>query len=152
MMDQLSRLHRQHQADHHHDMQAQEKVRLAFGALDDALTTLSALGHLYHLAVGPAVLPPEWPRVLFHVDAAPNGRVVGSLHEAEELGPGWFDTLQAAQHWDGVRTQFAGRGGVGDRSVPMLVSGYRGPEPEREMARSDNSATIAEWKRSNGKH
>jgi hypothetical protein len=32
--------------------------------------------------------------------------------EAEELGAGWFDSLLRAQLWDGMETQFNGRGGV----------------------------------------
>lgn len=149
MIEQLAKLERQHQADHHHDMQSQEKVRLAFSALDDAITTLSHLGHQYHLAPGTADAVPEWPRVMFHVEAAPNGRVVQSLYEAQELGDGWWDTLQAAQHAEGVRAQFAGRGGIGDRSVPMLV-GSVGPQPEKPIAPKDNSAVIAAWKKENG--
>lgn len=150
MIEQLAKLERQHQADHHHDLQSQERVRLAFGALDDALTTLAHLGHQYHLETGVAPEVSEWPRVMFHVEAAPNGRVVKSEYEAQELGPGWWDTLQAAQHAEGVRAQFAGRGGIGDRSVPMLVGGEVGVQPERPLEPKDNSARIAAWKKENG--
>lgn len=150
MIEQLAILNRQHQADHHHDMQSQERVRMAFSALDDALTTLSHLGHQYHLASGVADATPEWPRVMFHVEAAPNGRVVSSLYEAGELGAGWWDTIQAAQHAEGVRAQFAGRGGIGDRSVPMLLDGSSGPKPEEPLEPKDNTAVIAAWKKENG--
>lgn len=146
---QLERLRSRHQADHFASLQEVEMVRQALAAIDDGLNQLSRLGHRYHLAEGP---PPEvdpWPKIMFHVEAAPNGRIVVSDYERHELGVDWYYTLQEAQHAEGYRAQMAGRGGVGDRSVPM-VPGQVGLQPERPLAPKDNSAVIEAWKRENG--
>jgi hypothetical protein len=127
-----------------------EQVRLAMAAVDDGLGLLARLGHRYHLVLGPPPEVEEWPRVMFHVEAAPNGRLVASDFERHELGYGWFFTLGEAQHAEGYRAQFAGRGGVGDRSVPMLLDGSRGPKPEEPLTPKDNSAIIEAWKKENG--
>jgi hypothetical protein len=118
-------------------------------AVDDGLGTLARLGHRYHLVLGPPPEVEDWPKVMFHVEAAPNGRLVSSDFERHELGYGWYFTLGEAQHVEGYRAQMAGRGGVGDRSVPM-IPGQVGVQPEQPLTPKDNSAIIAEWKASNG--
>ncbi len=137
-----------HQADHYNSPQNCEAIRLAVDSVSGGLATLARLGHPYHLEPGVLHPPDEWPKTMFHAEAAPNGRLVRSEYEARELGAGWFFTLQDAQHWDGVRAQFAGRGGVGHENVPMLV-GVRGPQPEMQH-KNDNSALIELWKKVNG--
>lgn len=135
------------QALHHHNPQAVMTVSAAVAEVEHGLGLLARLGHVYHLEPGPSYSLPEWPRLLFHVQAAPNGRVVHSWWEARELGVGWWPTLQEAQHKEGVRAQFAGRGGIGDRSLPMLVDGGpAGPRPDWGPAIKDNKAIIQEWK------
>lgn len=119
---------------------------MAVAQVEAGLTALGRLGHRYYLEPGPPPDADQWPRVMFHVEAAPNGRVVASDFARHELGEGWFYTLAEAQHAEGMRAQFAGRGGVGDRSVPMLVDGSRGPQPDPGPAPKDNSAVIAAWK------
>jgi hypothetical protein len=146
---QLERLKTKHQADHFARPWEVEQVRLALAAIDDGLNVLSRLGHPYHLVAGPSPVEDEWPKVMFHVEAAPNGRIVNSLYDAQELGPEWFYTLQEAQHAEGIRAQFAGRGGVGSRSVPMMP-GVVGVQPERPLTPKDNSAAIEAWKKENG--
>lgn len=110
-------------AEHHAKPQNLSRIEHEFGRLGEALAALAALGHLYHLAEGSPGSGEVWPRLYFHVHAAPNGRVVNSRWELAELGPGWFPTLDEAQHDDGVATQFAGRGGVGRKSLPAVVAG-----------------------------
>ncbi len=116
-----------HPAEH----QKSARIDFALRQAEEALTELSRLGYQYHLADGPGEPYPSWPCLMFHVDAAPNGRLVRSEAEAAELGPGWFRTLMESQLWDGMETQFAGRGGVPRTSLPAL-----GPGPDLiEVAR-----------------
>lgn len=151
-MDQhLATVQRRHQADHFASPQEVEQVRLAVAAVDDGLGLLARLGHRYHLEPGPPSSDGDpWPRVLFHVEAAPNGRIVDGPQAARELGSDWWPTLHEAQHAEGYRAQMAGRGGIGDRSVPMLLDGRRGPQPDPGPSPRDNSAVIAAWKKENG--
>jgi hypothetical protein len=124
-------------------------ISAAIAEVEHGLGLLARLGHVYHLEPGPPYSLPEWPRLLFHVDAAPNGRVVNSFWEARELGPGWWPTLAEAQNKEGVRAQFAGRGGVGDRSLPMLVDGGpAGPRAgwDQPSPPKDNGKLIEEWR------
>jgi hypothetical protein len=124
-------------------------ISAAIAEVEHGLGLLARLGHVYHLDPGPSYSLPEWPRILFHVDAAPNGRVVNSFWEARELGPGWWPTLAEAQNKEGVRAQFAGRGGVGDRSLPMLVDGGpAGPRAggDQPIQPKQNHDLIAEWR------
>jgi len=146
---QLEKLKAKHQADHFASLQDVEMVRQALLSIDIGLNFLSRLGHRYHLEPGPAPEVDDWPKVMFHVEAAPNGRVVNGPTEARELGSDWFFTLQEAQHAEGMRAQFAGRGGIGDRSVPMIL-GQVGVQPEKPLEPKDNSAVITAWKKENG--
>jgi hypothetical protein len=59
--------------------------------------------------------------MMFHVNAAPNGRMVLSEYELYDLGEGWCNSLEEAQVRDGIMAQFAGRGGVSRRSLPVLT-------------------------------
>lgn len=113
-------------AEHYGKPQNLSRIEYEFARLGEALAALAVLGHQYHLVDGPdgpAEREEIWPRIYFHVSAAPNGRVVASKWELDELGPGWFPTLEAAQHTDGMETQFAGKGGVGRKTVPAVVPG-----------------------------
>jgi hypothetical protein len=143
-IDQLKdRLH----AEHHHNLQGVYTISAALAEIEHGLELLSKLGHVYHLERGAPYEIPEFPRILFHVTSAPNGRVVRSSWEAIELGFGWWPTLQEAQHKEGIRAQFRGRGGIGDRSLPMLVDGGpAGPRPDLGPEPKDNSKIIEEWK------
>lgn len=137
------------QASHHHDPQACQVIQSALAEIQHGLDLLTRLGHVYHLEPGPPFDLPPWPKILFHVESAPNGRVVNSYWEAADLGPGWWPTLTEAQQREGIRAQFAGRGGIGDRSLPMLVDGGpAGPRPEPIHTPTDNSSIINDWKRS----
>lgn len=113
-------------AEHHQRPQNVRRVQIALVKIDEGLKELNSLGHPFHLMQGPR--PPAidlelsgWPKVMFHQDAAPNGRLVATKWELADLGPGWFVTAAEAAHWDGLATQFAGRGGVPRRDVPALV-------------------------------
>ena len=96
-------------------------IEHALRTAEESLNMLSSLGHRFHLAEGPGPIHPQWPKKLFHIDSAPNGRMVADEHEAAELGPGWFDTLNAAQFSDGMDAQFTGRGGVKRGGLPAIL-------------------------------
>lgn len=145
LTDLTQRLH----ADHFSSPQACLTISTAVAEVEHGLALLARLGHVFHLEAGPPYHLPEWPRILFHVESAPNGRVVNSWWEANDLGPGWWPTLSEAQQREGIRAQFAGRGGIGDRSLPMLVDGGpAGPRPDWGPKPKDNGDLIEEWKRS----
>lgn len=112
-------------AEHYNEPQTLGRLEVALRSAQEALQILSGHGHHFHLADGPGKPYPEWPRTLFHVDLAPNGRLVYTEWEAKDLGPGWFDTLQKAQHWDGVETQFNGRGGVPKSPRALEATGQK---------------------------
>ena len=130
-------------AEHHGKSQDCLEITHGLALVGEGLRMLGRLGHLYHLEDGPPTALPEWPKIMFHVDSAPNGRVVNSEWDLADLGDGWFSTIQEAQHWDGVATQFAGRGGVSRRDLPMVILGSNGSD----HAPTDNSDIIAAWKR-----
>jgi len=67
--------------------QAQRTIELALAEVHSALTRLSSLGHHFHLEEGTAEQVREWPRVLYHLESSPCGRVVNSHWDYEELGP-----------------------------------------------------------------
>ena len=96
-------------------------IRHAFDLIAEGLKLLGSLGHPFHLVEGTSVEGEIWPKVYFHIEAAPNGRLVNSLYDLQDLGPGWYPSLDQAQHADGMATQFDGRGGVRKRDVPMLI-------------------------------
>ena len=107
-------------AKHPQDAQRCARVDHALRSAEEALSLLTGLGYVFHLEEGPGEKFPEFPCMMFHVDAAPNGRLVHCQEEVEELGPGWFRTLIESQLWDGTQTQFAGRGGVKRQSLPAV--------------------------------
>lgn len=123
------------EASHASSPQATAKALRAFALVEEGLKELGALGHPLHLAEGPGAPLAPWPRLLFHVSAAPNGRLVASPWEAEELGPDWYDTLAEAQGADGRAQQFSGRGGVHRRALPVATE-YHGGVEERLAAKA----------------
>ena len=115
----------------HHRPQASVEFTLAFREIEAGLAVMARLGYLYHLEPGPQPAEDEWPRLMFHVDAAPNGRLVQSRYDLPDLGDDWYLTLEEAQHADGLKTQFAGRGGIGSRNLPVVVE-WSGPPSNHE--------------------
>lgn len=139
----LTPLRIQLEARHHNDQQALRRIQWAIEHLSEGLGTLASLGHPMHLEPELRRLELGWPRILFHADSAPNGRIVYGQAEADELGPDWFASANEAAHADGVKTQFAGRGGIQTRSVPAIIVD--------EIAKAldfgpTNDERIAEWK------
>lgn len=137
-------------AQFHDRPQAKLDCELALREIGSALDRLCRHGVVMHLESGPATKLPEFPKLVFHIDSAPNGRVVHSSWELAELGPGWYPTLDQAQHADGVATQMAGRGGVARNGG--LVAKEPVTPPDRAAIRARLDAEIAKFKaqRSNG--
>lgn len=125
---------------------AQISEALAEG--ERALATLARLGHQFHLKPGPGEPPALWPRLMYHVDYAPNGRVIRDEHDHAMLGVGWYDTLEAAQHAAGADTQMTSRGGRPRQSRSIVaVERQKSPQEkleERERERAALRATLAE--------
>lgn len=105
-------LSRRFSADHPHEPQVLGRLEVALNQAREALQMMAGHGYRFHLADGAGQPHPAWPRKLYHVNLSPNGRLVYTEQEAEELGAGWFDSLLRAQLWDGMETQFNGRGGI----------------------------------------
>lgn len=100
-------------------------IDLAIAETRSGLDGLARLGHRFHLVEGPppADLPAhsDFPRLVYHLLAAPSGYLVRCQQDLELLGEGWFDTLDEAKHADGMGEQFK-RGGIFPKSgLPALV-------------------------------
>lgn len=107
---------------YHEQPQVVALIDHACRQIEESLTILARYGHLFHLAEGPGSTFPDWPRLMFHLTAAPRGHLVFCEEDRAFLGEGWFDTLDEAKHADGMGEQFK-RGGVfPKRGLPVLVS------------------------------
>jgi hypothetical protein len=115
---------------------------VAVKQLEEGLGALASLGHYYHLEEGLTHIELTWPRLLFHAEKAPNGRLCLNEFEKFELGTGWFETLEAAQHWDGTQAQFEGRGGVKRDRQALLPLGLGSVKQNP----TSNADLIAAWK------
>ena len=69
-------LSRQLAAEHAHQPQTLGRCEVALCSAREALQILAGHGHQFYLAPGSGEPFPEWPKRLFHVDQAPNGRQV----------------------------------------------------------------------------
>jgi hypothetical protein len=120
---------------------------LALREIEEGLARLARHGYVFHLEPGPApVVEPPWPRLMFHSTSAPNGRVVNSPWDLSELGPDWWPTLEEAQHADGLKAQFAGRGGLG-RAGGLVPTGELPDQAgSRELARRQIAGRVEQWK------
>jgi len=97
-------------------------VAKAIDELEHALNALVPFGHVFHLEPGPGAPFPEWPRMMFHLYAAPNGRLVRSEYDLWDLGEGWCDSLEEAQIRDGFVHQMRGRGGKQRPGLPAIIT------------------------------
>lgn len=120
------------------DQQKIAKLNHAARMLSEGLDMLTGIGLVFHLAPGVEPPQPEWPKVLFHINAAPNGRLVRSSWEATELGEGWYESLSAAQHDYGVEQQWRGRAGKTSRGLPIPLA-PSDDEVRRELQERESS-------------
>lgn len=111
-------------------------VRMA----EEALADLARIGHTFHLAEGLRPVNPEkhpdreYPRMMYHLVAAPRGHLVLCEEDREWLGEGWFDTLAEAQHADGMGYQFRRGGIIPKRGLPVIVSESEPTRLDKERA------------------
>ena len=108
-------------ADWPDDLQRNHRAKTALAELDRILSELAGLGHPLHVEEGYVPPPPPgWPKALFNVHAG--ARVVRSQQELDDLGEGWFPTMEEARHDEGMRKQLQ-RGGIfNPRQMPTLLS------------------------------
>lgn len=106
-----------------HSGKPQELMHItkAIDEIEHAFRELVRFGYVYHLVPGPGEEFAEWPRMMFHLTSAPNGRLVTSEYELWDLGEGWCDSLEEAQIRDGFVHQFRGRGGKQRPGLPMVI-------------------------------
>lgn len=92
-------IHRHFEALHHTSPSEQARVNAILNNIEQNVIELAKLGHIVHLAdgKGPEDSWEEWPRLMYHLTLAPNGRRVESEEEASDLGPGWFYTFEDVQ-------------------------------------------------------
>lgn len=90
-------IHRHFAALHHTSPSKQAKVKTLLDNVAENLLELEKMGHVLHLAEGKGEDWAEWPRLMYHLTLAPNGRQVTSEDEAKALGAGWFYTAEDAQ-------------------------------------------------------
>lgn len=105
---------------HEYDVQYVRRVELNCRMLDEALDGLARLGHVYHIEPGVGKPLPDFPKMKYHVDAAPNGRLVKNEWEEKELGDDWYDSVEESQHQYGREQQYRGRGGVTVKGLPAV--------------------------------
>lgn len=118
------RLQQQLEAEHFARPQNVARITRAIGHVREGLDELARLGHPFCLIPGiePTTDPDDlWPQTWFHMDTAPNGRIVRDRWQLETLGDGWCKTLAEAQHMAGKSAQFAGRGGIRSRNLPAVI-------------------------------
>lgn len=141
-------LRRQLIGEHSGDQRDVAYLQIALADAERALDQLARMGHQFHLEPGPGSPLAEWPRMMFHVTSAPNGRLIRSVYEQWDLGDGWCDSLEEAQIRDGEAQQFRGRAGVNRRALPV-VRPELNPEP-RDAHTGPTLGQIEREKRRNG--
>lgn len=107
-----------------HSLHPQDTARIekACSETQAGLDELARLGHRFHLVEGLEPSAPGWPKIMFHVNYPPQGRLVYGPEWLVDMGPGWFETLAEARQASGLHTQFAGRGGVKSANLPMVIN------------------------------
>ena len=117
-----TRLREQLLVHHSSHMQNSARIELALKAVEDGLSELAQLGHPFHLEEGPGKELEEWPKMMYHMRGSPEGRLVRSPEDLEELGPGWYNSWADAQKARGFKSQFNGRGGVKTAGLPATIA------------------------------
>lgn len=108
------------------------RAERALRELEEALGALSAMGHRLYVTEQPIPDLAEWPRMVYHLEAAPQGRYCPDIWAFWDLGPDWFFTYGDAQHASGMRAQMAGRGGVFTSGLPAPTNLIPSPDDSAE--------------------
>ncbi len=107
--------------EHHEEPQTIAMIDHALRLTEEGLSLLSRLGHHMHLAAGTEPESRGYPKLMFHMEAAPRGHLVFCQEDIDWLGEGWFETLDEAKHAAGMGQQFR-RGGIfPKRGLPAIV-------------------------------
>lgn len=107
---------------HHEEPQAVAMIDHAVRLLEEGVTLLGRFGHHLHLVSGTEPERRDYPKLMFHLEAAPKGHLVFCQEDVDWLGEGWFETLDEAKHASGMGQQFR-RGGIfPKRGLPALVT------------------------------
>lgn len=102
------------------DLQKSHRCRQALFDLDRVLLELSGLGHPLHVEEGYQPPPaPGWPKAMFHLTEPP--KAIWCQGDLEELGDGWFPTMEEARMDHGLKKQYE-RGGIFSRALPQMLS------------------------------
>lgn len=102
------------------DLQKAHRCRAALMDLDRVLLELSGLGHPLHVEEGYQPPPPAgWPRAMFHLTAPP--KAIWCQGELDELGDGWYPTMEQARQAHGLNKQYE-RGGIFNRALPQMLT------------------------------
>lgn len=102
------------------DLQKAHRCRTALQDLDRVLLELAGLGHPLHVEEGYQSPPSQgWPRAMFHLTEP--AKAIWCQGELDELGDGWYPTMEEARHAHGMKKQFE-RGGIFSRDLPQMLS------------------------------
>lgn len=105
---------------YHEQPQKTARIDRALELIREGIGELCSLGHVCHLAEGEA--PPRgFPRMMFHLQAAPRGHPVYCQEDIELLGEGWFPTLDEAKHSAGMEHQYRRGGIIPRRALPAIT-------------------------------
>lgn len=125
-----------------HDLQRATRCKMALRELEGALAALSSMGFPLRIEEGLAPLEiPEFPKVVFHLRSG--SREVLDQKELEELGSDWYPTMDEARYAAGMTKQMQ-RGGIFDKSLPMLVEMPLQPQNDRDIERRRQQSELAE--------
>jgi hypothetical protein len=145
----LDPLYRKLTTNHPRDQRRNKLLRIALKKVEDGLRELITIGYPFHLVEGHVPVIHDFPKIMYHALRAPNGHVIRDDYELKELGEeGWFDTLDAAHHYEGHATQMHGRGGVKRTILPALLETLDFADLERQWreAQEAKAKRIAEFK------
>jgi len=102
------------------DLQKAHRCRTALQDLERALLDLAGLGHPLHVEEGYLPPPPPgWPRAMFHLTEP--ARSIHCQGDLDELGDGWYPTMEEARNAKGLQKQYE-RGGIFNRALPTMLT------------------------------
>lgn len=102
------------------DLQKAHRCRTALQDLDRVLLELAGLGHPLHVEEGYQSPPvPGWPRAMFHLTQP--AKAIWCQGELDELGDGWYPTMEEARQQHGLNKQYE-RGGIFNRALPQMLT------------------------------
>lgn len=115
------------------DLQKAHRCRTALQDLERCLLELAGLGHPLHIEEGyRSPPPPGWPKAMFHLTEP--AKVIHCQGDLDELGDGWYPTMEQARHEAGLTKQYQ-RGGIFNRALPQMLT-----QTPQEIKRAQDEA------------